>query len=318
MIRAVEVLKPGEAIKAAPFHLKRTIAEGEPPRSIRVSSPELVAALAPAFRAVAIHCAATPEIDALLESLAEFESRKAGEAIPTYFDCGVEERAIASFFRAAKRFYESAPSGAWEEPCTVSILELDIENAAVSIMGDMGQHYGFILFASMDDLDRFGMGAIDLEEGNEPSVPRHTALEFEPRKAMPASMVAEIKLHGWKIAGSKAYPFVHVVDSIASRAGRRRASSPFWKRCVSRLRTRSNASRPTPTRIASRRALARSRWIYASKQTNRSRKKRPRNASTRRSSDSPRRGKQKGSAAFDGRRGSATVSTRSAASPRMR
>jgi hypothetical protein len=211
-LHGVEVFKPLETIPGAPLHLRKTMKAARP-TSIRVASKELAAALSSAFGDLKVMCAPTPEIDGLVESFSEFTHEKLGPAPMSYFDCGVDPSAVASFFRAAARLYEIAP---WSvvpsdsDVIEVTIPELGLRDGVLSVMGQMGESFGIILFASIDDFDRFASSS--MEESEKPNLPRHMSLCFESRKEMPKEMLREIKKHRWEVAGPHAVPLVMVVD----------------------------------------------------------------------------------------------------------
>jgi hypothetical protein len=66
--------------------------------------------------------------------------------------------AIKSFFRAAANLFRAKP---WEVVpsdqgvFSVTIEKLDLRDAALSVIGQMGQSLGFILFSGIDDFEAY-------------------------------------------------------------------------------------------------------------------------------------------------------------------
>ncbi|MEO7329189.1 MAG: hypothetical protein ABI193_11465 [Minicystis sp.] len=87
-----------------------------------------------------------------------------------------------------------------------------MRDAAMSVIGQMGQSLGVILFSSLDDFEAYLEAADALEHGEEPTVPPHFALKFERGAELSAALRKEIVKHRWEVAGADAYPWLVAVD----------------------------------------------------------------------------------------------------------
>jgi hypothetical protein len=186
----------------------------KPPARVRVASPQLADALRSAGAAPEIVLAPTPELDDVVASMRQHLDGDA-ETEQSYLDSNVGPDAVAAFFRAAAALYRAKP---WKVvPDDTSILaltieKLGIENAVVSVIGQMGQSHGVIMFRSLDDFHAF-LGAADaVERGETPAMPPHFSLNFERGADMTAALRKEIALHRWEVAGPGAYPWLVAVD----------------------------------------------------------------------------------------------------------
>jgi hypothetical protein len=185
-----------------------------PPARVRVASPELADALRSTGAAPEIVCAPTPELDHVVASLRQHMDDDA-ETEQSYLDSGVGPDAVAAFFRAAAALYRAKP---WKAvPGDTGIFSLTIEklgirNAVVSVIGQMGESHGVIVFRSLDDFEVFLAAADAIERGQTPTMPAHFSLNFERGADMTAARRKEIALHRWEVAGPEAYPWLVAVD----------------------------------------------------------------------------------------------------------
>jgi len=202
----------GERLRAA---IEAPMVPGAPPPvRVRVASAELADALRRTRPALEIVCAPTPELDDVIASMRQHLDGGA-ETEQSYLDSDVGPDAVAAFFRAAAALYRAKP---WKVvPDDTSILaltieKLGIENAVVSVIGQMGQSHGVIMFRSLDDFHAF-LGAADaVERGETPAMPPHFSLNFERGADMTAALRKEIALHRWEVACPEAYPWLVAVD----------------------------------------------------------------------------------------------------------
>jgi hypothetical protein len=219
MILGHAVGKPGELIALAAESLRETIARpaiGPPhaPQRIRVASPELAKALRAALETIEVVCGPTPELDPVFEAMRERmgESPDDGQS---WLSEETDPEHVGAFFRAAAALFRAKP---WEivphdqDVLAVTIESLGIREAALSVVGRLGEVLGFILFFSIEDFEAFLDGADPLEEDEPPRMPRHFVLQFERGAEQPASLRKEIAAHGWEVAGPAAYPWVFVND----------------------------------------------------------------------------------------------------------
>ncbi|MCC6748391.1 MAG: hypothetical protein IT371_12080 [Deltaproteobacteria bacterium] len=211
--------KPGTLLARAADILRDTIERpmwgpARAPSRVRVASPELAAALRAGHPTLEVVCAPTPEIDAALASLREALAADADDET-SYLSPKVGPDHVASFFRAAAALFRAKP---WEiVPGDNSLFRLTIEalgvrGAVVSVIGQMGHHLGLVLFADLDDYEAFVDAADAIEEGDEPALPPHVALNFERGAELSPALRKEIAEHGWEVAAADAYPWLVAVD----------------------------------------------------------------------------------------------------------
>jgi hypothetical protein len=185
-----------------------------PPVRVRVASPELADALRGTRPALEIVCAPTPELDDVIASMRQHLDGDA-ETEQSYLDSDVGPDAVGAFFRAAAALYRAKP---WKVvPDDTSILaltieKLGVENAVVSVIGQMGRSHGVIVFRSHDDFEAFLDAADAVECGETPAMPPHFSINFERGADMTAALRKEIAQHRWEVAGPRAFPWLVAVD----------------------------------------------------------------------------------------------------------
>ncbi|WP_430878753.1 hypothetical protein [Granulosicoccus sp. 3-233] len=179
------------------------------PSHIRVNDARQAELLKASFPSIRFVCAATPELTELQSTMQE-EMGSAGTTM-TYSSTGASTEAIGEFFDAAAKLYRAKP---WksiphdQSLISVTIDALGVKNAALSVMGQMGQHFGIILFDQLAKHERFTLIGDAIHRGQEPDYPPHTFLSYEPAKEIEADMRKDISRHGWKVANTKAYPLL--------------------------------------------------------------------------------------------------------------
>ncbi len=219
LVLGTTTAKPGEVVGVAAEHLRSTIERpmiGRPhaPTRLRVASPTLAEALRAAHPAIEIVCAPTPEIDAVFASMRERMDADA-DTEQTYLSDDIGAPAVASFFRAAADLFRAKP---WEvapsdqDVFSVTIEKLDLRDAALSVIGQMGQSLGLILFSSIDDFEAYLDAAEAMERGEEPRMPPHFALNFDRGAELSTALRKEIADHHWEVAAPNAYPWLVAVD----------------------------------------------------------------------------------------------------------
>lgn len=211
--------RPGELLALASRSLSETIARpmyGKPhsPTRVRVSSEELAAALREGHPGLEVVCAPTPELDAMLAHMQEHLGP--GGDPPSYMSLGLEPPAIASFFSAAAALYKAAP---WkvvpDDQCLIAVTveSMGLRDAAMSVIGQMGESLGLILFSGLDDFEAYIEMAEAFEAGEEPVVPAHFSFSFGGPDEVPEAVPAEVREHGWELVSKKAYPWLMAVDA---------------------------------------------------------------------------------------------------------
>lgn len=217
------VVKPGEALGRAAASLRRAIDSslyGRPhaPTRVRVAAPDLAELLRAAFPAIEVVCAPTPEIDAMLAMMREKANEDANEdaeAEQSYLSSAIGPDAVASLFRAAARVFRAEP---WRVVpsdhalFSVTIEKLGLREGAMSVIGQMGQSPGWIVFSGIDDFGAYLEAADAIERGDEPPIPPHVAVSFERGAELSPALREEIAAHGWEVAGPDAYPRLLAID----------------------------------------------------------------------------------------------------------
>lgn len=217
--------KPGELLGLAAESLRSTIEQpmfGRPqvPGRIRVGSPELAETLRAVHEGIEVVCAPTPEIDDLVAALRERMSEDADQD-QSYLSPETGPDAVGAFFRAAAGLFRAQP---WkivpddQSLLSVSIEKLGVRDAVLSVIGQMGESLGIVLFSSPDDFEVYLEAADAIESGEEPVIPPHFALNFEPGAELSPALRKEILDHHWEVAATDAHPRLIAVDEdLAAR-----------------------------------------------------------------------------------------------------
>jgi len=212
--------KPGELLAGVSENFRETTRSpmfGAPhmPARVRVASPELASALRETLPpTIELLCAPTPEIDNVLASMRQQMDDDA-ETEQSYLSPEISAEAVSSLFRAAARLFRASPWGIVptdESLLGVTIESLGVQDAAMSIIGQMGQSRGLILFSGLDDFEMYLEAAGAVERGEEPHMPPHFALNFERGAELSAALRKEITKHQWEVAGADAYPWLVAID----------------------------------------------------------------------------------------------------------
>ena len=223
LIEGVAAMREEEIAEKAGKHFVATTRApmvGPPrmPARVRVASEKLARSIREQVGAsVEILVAPTPEVDAVAEHMRAHLKDVGQEEEPSYLGSSdVTPELVAALFDAAADMFRVAP---WKvipnesAVFRVSVPELGVENFVMSVIGHLGESLGFVLFQSLDDLDRFGAAAKGAKSANgRPNVPPHFALNFDRGADMEPALRREIAKHGWKVAGSNAYPWLVAVD----------------------------------------------------------------------------------------------------------
>lgn len=223
LILGSEMAEPGKLLALACDSLRATMeqpAVGPPhaPTRIRVDCAELAEVLREGFADIEIVSAPTPEIDAMLAQMRE-HMRAAGESERSYLGHGISVEQMAAFFDACAALFRVTP---WQvvpddrSLISVTIERYDVRDAALSVIGQMGESLGLVLFASLPDFVRYTEALMAIEEGEEADIPGSVSINFDRGTEVPATLRKEIDQHRWEVAGSSAYPSVMVVDDAQS------------------------------------------------------------------------------------------------------
>jgi hypothetical protein len=217
---AAQVSKPGELLSLAAEILQETIAKQKRdgalgPTRMRVDSEPLAAALRDALPQLEVVCAATPEVDALLDQMRE---QFAQDAVleQTYLSEEADVAGMSALFAAAAALYRALP---WQSELAdhdylfVTIKQLDVHDAVLALTGKLGHSPGIVLLASLAHYSDYCAALPLLARGDRPArLPRQLALNFERGAELSPSQRKEIVTHSWEVAGADAYPWLVVLD----------------------------------------------------------------------------------------------------------
>jgi hypothetical protein len=185
------------------------------PTRIRVASEEIAGTLRAGLdEGIEILCAPTPEIDVVLAALSDQMSQL--EEVTTYLAPGIEADAVAAFFHAAAGLFRAKP---WDiAPDDQSLISVTIEalgarEAVLSVIGQMGESLGVVLFPDLDAFQAYLDAGDALGQGEEPIVPPHLSINFDNGAELHPALQKEIEDHGWEVASASAYPTLVVVDA---------------------------------------------------------------------------------------------------------
>jgi hypothetical protein len=127
-----------------------------------------------------------------------------------------DEATCRALFTATAELYKLAP---WKFAGDIQVIRVDVpamqlRGAVLSIIGRLGEGFGFVLFPSLDGFDSFleavaegrslrALRASELDIGT-----TWLSLDIEKASDIPKSMRDEVKRHGWPLAHKDAYPVV--------------------------------------------------------------------------------------------------------------
>jgi hypothetical protein len=215
-----DITKPETVLEALVATFQQAVqAAGAPPSRVRVAVEAFADAVRPlAGDAAKVEVAPTPEIERLREIFLDNVDKLPGGESPTYTSRGaVSPATVEALFRSAARLYRLKP---WEivssddETVRLDCALFGWEGACVSIMGGLGQEFGFMLFNSGADYTAFrAFGTQNLDAGA-PRLPptEFVSLNFEKKRDLPEGMAREADRHRWPVAGPGAYPWVISMD----------------------------------------------------------------------------------------------------------
>lgn len=216
-----QLSKPGEAPASFGATLLKAMESpmvGPPrrPSTVRVADARLADEVRRVLPEVRVIEAPTPELDDVLELMLGASEENARRE-PSYFEDGrVSIEAIEGLFRGAGILYEAAP---WKVAGDCQVLRVDIPEygvgaACLSIVGQLGQSTGLILFPSIEVFERFLKTAEAPHRPTEPIDLGGTvlSLNYEAASDLPGPMYREVREHGWSVGGPRAYPVVQHRD----------------------------------------------------------------------------------------------------------
>ncbi len=222
MVDADNLRKPSDKRKAAFASLRESTEEpmfGPPrrPKTIRVKSKQLAASLALSFPDIEVVCGPTPELANIPRAiaLALIISGEEEEAKQSYFSPGMTSESLASFFEATAKLYRCKP---WNQVPSdghliqVSIEALNLSNLVVSVIGQAGENFGFLVFPSLSDYEMFAAYGKAMTRGHLLKMPTFCVLDFEKKSRIPEQLQDEIDSNGWKLAYRTNCPWLIVCE----------------------------------------------------------------------------------------------------------
>lgn len=195
--------------------IKRPLVEkARAPARVRVASAELARVLRKAHAGLEIVCAPTPELDEVVEDLRD-QIEEDIDAVPPYLSPEIGPAAVGAFFRAAAALFRAQPwkhlpSG--DAVFAVTIEQLGVRDAILTVIGQNGDGLGFILFASFDDYEAYLAAAEAFERDEERDMPPHLGLTFELEEELSEALRNDIRQHGWEVTAAGGHPSLVIVD----------------------------------------------------------------------------------------------------------
>lgn len=190
------------------------------PQRIRVADDALAAEVRQALGdAIPIEVAPTPELDELLAHM--LETLPGAREDVGYLDSGrVPPETVEKLFAAARVLFAVKP---WQRATDDQVLRMDIpalgvEGACVSIIGNLGESLGVLVFPSLAGYEAFleAAGAPPRRSGPEDLGTAWISLSFERGADLPDAVRREISVHNWPVASADAYPYLTHRDRDAT------------------------------------------------------------------------------------------------------
>ena len=162
--------------------------------------------------AIPVTVAPTPELDDLLQHMiATMPASQDDE--PSYFAGGrVTAPAVEKLFTAGSSLFALKP---WTVVNAAQVLRMDIpalgvNGACLSIIGQLDESRGVLIFPSLDGFEQFRNAAETgaVERGSIALGTALLSLTFKPATELPPSMRREAMEHGWPVESADAYPLV--------------------------------------------------------------------------------------------------------------
>jgi len=155
----------------------------------------------------------TPEADEALASLAASLSAPPGAG--GHFADGATPEAVGRFFAAAAPVFRAAP---WRAATDAQVLAVNAprfgyEGASLSIIGALGESFGLVVYASMEDYLSVVRIAIRGAPVEGPGVPTF-AVNFDQATEVPRRLRQEAKRHGWPVQRG-GFPTISRIDPDA-------------------------------------------------------------------------------------------------------
>ncbi len=218
LVVAQEILKPGDSEGALGRVLAKALEQPTPgaqpaPDAVRVEDADFVAEVRTALRGrVPVEVAPTPEIDEVMAAFVEATASEEPDDRSYFEDGQIAPRTVERLFVASRILYDIAP---WQMATDDRVVRMDIprlgvEGACVSIIGNLDESLGLLIFPSLLGYEAF----LDAAEGGIERKGRldlgtdWLALNFERGDELPRTMRREVMSHSWPLANADAHPVV--------------------------------------------------------------------------------------------------------------
>ncbi len=160
----------------------------------------------------------TPEIEAAARLVLDFGNASGkGASRPSYLTSTISSKHMAQFFENAAGLYVAQP---WRivksdtEVFCFRIPSIDVDDAAVIVIGQSRQSYGLLVFADYAEYSQYLSLARAHSAGAEaPANLRFVSLNYEHARDLDPSLREEVKQFGWKVAGPTAYPWPICIEN---------------------------------------------------------------------------------------------------------
>ncbi len=219
LIAATEVCPPEADLKQVALETLQQAMQspmtGQPqrPKYITVNDRDLASFLDSRVPGINIEYGDTPILNEVVDNFGN--TMPPGDTADTYLTTGLTAGQISSFFDAATKLYLSSP---WDsvphDACLLSVtLESHgIHNAVLSVIGQMGESFGIVLYASFQHFSEYQIASDRMRRDLDYDIPPHTALSFDDGAQVSTSIRKEIAEHGWQVANTSSYPVIFTLD----------------------------------------------------------------------------------------------------------
>jgi hypothetical protein len=186
------------------------------PSRVRVASSQEAESVRAALPDMQVTVAPVPEIDQLVDMMAaSFAAQSSGDPFDYLSLLDTTPAVVCSFFDASADLWTVAP---WRAASDSAVLRIDapsigISGACLSIIGALGENFGFVLFPSSEDLLEHLEEASLLELGAEADFgSSFISLNFERGADLPKPARRKIARHRLEVAAPDAHPMVMSVN----------------------------------------------------------------------------------------------------------
>ena len=182
------------------------------PSHVRVSDKTQAGQIQQAFPSINVSCAPTPELMEVQRSMTE---NMTDTAESTYSDIEVEANTLELFFKSTAALYRYKPwNHVHHDQCLigVSIEELGIHNRVLSVIGQAGENFGFVLFDNLRDHEIYTHIGDYIRRDQAPVIPPHIALSFDKARDVSDELRKDISRNKWTVADSNAYPVLYAPE----------------------------------------------------------------------------------------------------------